>query len=647
MAKQPGTSAQASSVLVDKAGDLAPPDATQEEEPSTQYKQAFWNKLGPGLITGAADDDPSGIATYSQAGSKFGYDMGWTLLLTYPLMVGIQLASARIGRVSGRGLTEAFLRLWPRWVVWLLVGSLVVANVINLGADLNAMADVAALVAGGPKVGYAIGFGVLSLVLQIWLPYERYVRVLKWLTLSLLSYVAVAFTAHVDWAAAAKGALLPHLQWNKEFITTGVAILGTTISPYLFFWQASQEVEEIRRVPQDQALRRAPAQVPGQLRRLKIDTWVGMGFSNAIAFFMILATAATLHAHGQTSIETTAQAAQALKPVAGEAAFVLFGMGIVGTGLLALPVLAGSAAYALASLLGVRKGLDRAPGKAPAFYAILAAAMLIGLVIDRVGHRPVGHQPDDGAGLCRHHQRAGVGADHGRCDAGGGQPQGDGRTGDRAPAEGRGLGGHRRDADGGRRDARDGLVLSRSGSAAAPSAPVLASGHHFHLRHQLFLALRELLAHGDEVEPACRACLHEDLVALFLHVMVDVFAEHFHLGIEFLVDLGGVLELRNQILGAGVLHLGFIEQIGLLDGFSQGRIKDFFLEPCVHLQLRADLHCELALPVRRARGPGVGELVVGREKLLDVLVVGVEKAAGIGCGAMGCWHRGLHGVGQG
>lgn len=346
-------------------------------------------KLGPGLITGAADDDPSGIATYSQAGAKFGYDMGWTLLLTYPLMVGIQLASARIGRVSGRGLTEAFLRLWPRWIVWLLVGALVVANVINLGADLNAMADVSALVAGGSKAGYAIGFGVVSLALQIWLPYERYVRVLKWLTLSLFSYVAVAFTAHVDWAAAAKGAMLPHLQWNKDFITTWVAILGTTISPYLFFWQAAQEVEEIKRVPHDQALRRAPAQVPGQLRRLKIDTWVGMGFSNAIAFFMIIATAATLHAHGQTSIETTAQAAQALKPVAGEAAFVLFGMGVVGTGLLALPVLAGSAAYALASLLGVRKGLDRAPGKAPAFYAILAAAMLIGLAIGLSGISPM------------------------------------------------------------------------------------------------------------------------------------------------------------------------------------------------------------------------------------------------------------------
>jgi NRAMP (natural resistance-associated macrophage protein)-like metal ion transporter len=363
---------------------------TQPPPPAAApVRKGWFARLGPGLITGAADDDPSGIATYSQAGSRFGYDMGWTLLLTYPLMVGIQLASARIGRVSGHGLSEAFLRLWPPWVVWLLVASLVLANVINLGADLNAMGDVTALVAGGSKAVYAIGFGLVSLALQVWLPYERYVRVLKWLTLSLLSYVAVVFAAHVDWAAALKGALVPHLQWNKEYVTTVVAILGTTISPYLFFWQAAQEVEEIKRVPQDQALRRAPGQAPEQLSRLKIDTWVGMGFSNAIAFFMILATAATLHAHGQTSIETTAQAAQALKPVAGEAAFVLFGVGIVGTGLLALPVLAGSAAYAFASLLGVRKGLDHAPGKAPAFYAILAAAMLIGLAIGLSGINPM------------------------------------------------------------------------------------------------------------------------------------------------------------------------------------------------------------------------------------------------------------------
>ncbi|WP_219214055.1 NRAMP family divalent metal transporter [Variovorax boronicumulans] len=366
----------------DSAAQRTPPGA----EPA---RKRWYTKLGPGLITGAADDDPSGIATYSQAGAQFGYSVGWTLLLTYPLMVGIQLASARIGRVSGRGLTEAFARLWPTPVVWLMLTSLVIANVINLGADLNAMGDVAALVIGGPKVAYAVFFGLLSLGLQIWLPYDRYVRVLKWLTLSLLAYVAVAFAAHVDWLEALKGALWPRFQWNKEFVTTVVAILGTTISPYLFFWQASQEVEEIKRVPDDHPLKRAPHQAPDHLDRLKMDTWIGMGFSNAVAFFMILATAATLHAAGQTQIETTSQAAQALKPIAGDAAFVLFGLGIVGTGLLALPVLAGSAAYALASMLGVRKGLDRPAAGAPAFYGILAAAMLLGLTIGASGINPM------------------------------------------------------------------------------------------------------------------------------------------------------------------------------------------------------------------------------------------------------------------
>ena len=363
-----------------------PPQGPQEPAP----KSARWfTKLGPGLITGAADDDPSGIASYSQAGAQFGYSVGWTLLLTYPLMVGIQLASARIGRVTGRGLTEAFSRLWPAWVVWVLVLSLLVANVINLGADLSAMGDATALIVGGSKAAYAIGFGLVSLALQVWLPYERYVRVLKWLTLSLLAYVGVAFAARVDWLAALKGALIPHVRWDKDFIMTVVAILGTTISPYLFFWQAAQEVEEIKRVPEDQALKRAPHQAPAQLSRMKMDTWVGMGFSNAIAFFMILAAAATLNAHGQTHIETTAQAAQALKPIAGNAAFLLFGLGVVGTGLLALPVLAGSAAYALASLLGVRKGLDRPAASAPAFYGILAAAMLIGLGISLSGLNPI------------------------------------------------------------------------------------------------------------------------------------------------------------------------------------------------------------------------------------------------------------------
>ena len=345
-------------------------------------------KLGPGLITGAADDDPSGIATYTQAGASFGYGLGWTLMITFPLMVGIQLASARIGRTTGRGLSAAFAKMWPTPVVACAVLLLVLANVVNLAADLSAMAEVSRVMIGGPDALYALGFGVVSLLLQAWLPYRRYVRILKWLTLALLSYAGVAVVAHVDWSAALRGLVLPRMQADAESVKMVVAILGTTISPYLFFWQASQEVEEIERVRPDRPLRKAPEQGPVHLRRLRIDTWVGMGFSNAIAFFMILAAAATLHVHG-LRVQSTVEAAQALKPIAGEAAFALFALGILGTGLLALPVLAGSAAYACAELLGVRSGLEKPVGSAPAFYAILAAAMVVGTGISLSGFDPM------------------------------------------------------------------------------------------------------------------------------------------------------------------------------------------------------------------------------------------------------------------
>ena len=364
--------------------DRAPKDA---ERP--QGRQHWWTRLGPGLITGAADDDPSGIATYSQAGAQLGYGACWTLLFTYPLMVGIQLASARIGRVTGRNLPETFARFCPRWMVAVLVLLLLSANVINLGADLNAMGAAAVLVLPGHATWYVLAFGAVSLLLQVFLPYERYVRVLKWLTLSLFAYVGVVFAVDVDWAAALKGSFLPSMRWDKAYVTTIVAILGTTISPYLFFWQAAQEVEEIKRVPRDQPLRIAPEQARRQLRRLRVDTAVGMGFSNLVAYFMIVATAATLNAHGKTDIETTAQAAEALRPIAGDAAFLLFALGIVGTGLLALPVLAGSAADAVASYFHVRKGMDLAPAEGRSFYSILAAAMIIGGVIALVGINPI------------------------------------------------------------------------------------------------------------------------------------------------------------------------------------------------------------------------------------------------------------------
>ena len=372
----------------DAEGSAAPTPQTPSNG-IVQSNDAWWSKLGPGLITGAADDDPSGIATYTQAGAQLGYGISWTVLLTYPLMVGIQLASARIGRVTGRGLTENFAQICPGWIVYSLVSLLVVANVINLGADVNAMADSVKLVVGGTAAWYALGFGALSLLLQVFLPYRRYVNVLKWLTLSLLAYVGVALVVHVDWIAALKGAVLPTIQWNKDYVTTVVAILGTTISPYLFFWQAAQEVEEIHRIAEDQPLRVAPSQRRPQLRRIKIDTLAGMGFSNLIAFFMIVAAAATLHAQGITTVETTSQAAQALRPIAGDLAFALFAAGVIGTGMLALPVLAGSAAYAVASLLHVKKGLDQTLHTATAFYAILAVAMVIGSAISVAEFNPI------------------------------------------------------------------------------------------------------------------------------------------------------------------------------------------------------------------------------------------------------------------
>lgn len=360
------------------------------EEGAGSASRKWWRALGPGLITGAADDDPSGIATYSQAGAQFGYAIGWTLLFTYPLMVGIQLASARIGRVTGEGLEENFAKLFrARWIVSLLVGALLVANVINLGADLGAMAEVASAVGGGPKFGWTIAFGTLSLALQVFIPYRRYVSVLKWLTLSLLAYVGVAFAVHVDWIAAVKGVLRPSWHWSSAYVTTVVAICGTTISPYLFFWQASQEVEEIGRVTKAQPLREAPRQAPTQLRRLKIDTYVGMGFSNLIALFMIIATAATLHAHGITHIDTAAQAAAALAPVAGPHAYLLFALGIIGTGMLAMPVLAGAAAYAVAGYFRWRRSLDLPLNRAIPFYAIISTAMLVGVIISAAQINPM------------------------------------------------------------------------------------------------------------------------------------------------------------------------------------------------------------------------------------------------------------------
>jgi NRAMP (natural resistance-associated macrophage protein)-like metal ion transporter len=348
-----------------------------------QGSEKTWlKKLGPGLITGAADDDPSGIATYSQAGAQFGFNMLWTVLFTYPLMVGIQVVSARIGRVSGHGLATNIRRHYPAWLLYGVVGLLLIANTINIAADVSAMGEALKLIVGGPARTYAVAFGVLSLLLQVFIPYRRYVRILKWLTLALLAYVATAFVVHVPWSQVLLRTLAPHLSWKPEYITTVVAVFGTTISPYLFFWQASQEVEDQLADPQAQPLIKAPHQAKTNLRRIKIDTYIGMGFSNLVAFFIILTTAVTLNLHGITDIQTSAQAATALRPIAGEFAFVLFSAGIIGTGMLAIPVLAGSSAYAMAGAFNWKNSLERTPLRAKQFYGIIAVSTLIGIMLD-------------------------------------------------------------------------------------------------------------------------------------------------------------------------------------------------------------------------------------------------------------------------
>ena len=342
-----------------------------------------WLKqLGPGLITGAADDDPSGIATYSQAGAQFGLLTLWAVVFTYPLMVGIQLISARIGRVTGHGLASNIGRHFPRPVLYCVVALLVFANTINIAADIAAMGDALHLVVGGPPHVYAVIFGIVCLLLQVFLTYQRYVRYLKWLTLALLSYVVLVLTMEIPWHEVAAHSFRPHFALTAEYLTVVVAVFGTTISPYLFFWQASQEVEELDADPAAGALAHAPEGAAEHLRRIKIDTYLGMAFSNIVAFCIILGTAATLNAAGVTDIRTSAQAAEALRPLAGPFAFLLFSLGIIGTGMIAVPVLAGSAAYAVAEAFEWKRGLDLKLLEAREFYTIIALATLGGVALD-------------------------------------------------------------------------------------------------------------------------------------------------------------------------------------------------------------------------------------------------------------------------
>lgn len=361
----------------------APPDPAYVPPPRNLFQV-----LGPGLITGAADDDPSGIATYSQVGAQFGYGLGWVMVFSYPLMAVIQQVSAEIGSVTGAGIARNLRRHYPRWLLRSVVSILLVANVANLGADLGAMAQALVLLVGGPVAVFTVGFGALCVLLEVFLSYRRYAEILKWLTVSLFAYVAVVFAVHVPWSQALHDTLLPHLSFDTDSAEALVAVLGTTISPYLFFWQAAEEVEEqVRRTVKP--LYVAPAEAGPELRRIRTDTWVGMGYSNLISLFIIFATAATLHVQGITNIQTSAQAALALRPIAGPFAFAVFAAGILGTGLLAVPILAGSAAYAVCEAFDWVEGLDRKLRDARAFYGTIAVATLLGVVLNFTGIDPI------------------------------------------------------------------------------------------------------------------------------------------------------------------------------------------------------------------------------------------------------------------
>jgi NRAMP (natural resistance-associated macrophage protein)-like metal ion transporter len=343
---------------------------------------AWLSRLGPGLITGASDDDPSGIATYSQVGSQFGFAFLWTMLLSYPLMAGIQEISARIGLVTGHGLAANLRKHYSPALLYAVVSLLLFANIVNIGADIGAMAASLRMLLGGSTTAYIVGFGVLSVVLQVFISYRRYVPYLKWLCVSLVAYVGVAFIVDVPWQKVVAATLVPSREWSTAAVTAVVAIFGTTISPYLFFWQASEEVEEQRLNPAQSPLKDAPHQADAQLGTMTTDTWFGMGVSNVVGFFVMLTAAVVFHAHGITNVQSTAQAAEALRPVAGRFAQLLFTLGIVGTGLLAVPVLAGSAAYAIGEALRWPIGLQKRPRRAPLFYATIAISTSAGVLLN-------------------------------------------------------------------------------------------------------------------------------------------------------------------------------------------------------------------------------------------------------------------------
>ncbi|MEI8134132.1 MAG: divalent metal cation transporter [bacterium] len=345
--------------------------------------------LGPGLITGASDDDPSGIATYSQAGARVGFGLLWVMIFSFPMLVAIQLVSAQIGRVTGAGIAGNLKKYYPKWIMFALIFLMICANVINIGADISAMGEAANLVTGINPLLCAMIFTFGGLLLQVFIPYSRYVFILKWLTVALFAYVAVVFSVNVPWMEALHHALLPHISFDSGYLTLVIALLGTTISPYLFFWQASAEVEGEEDNPNEHPLLQSPEEAPSAISRIRKDTLSGMGFSQLVALFIMLSTAVTLHLHGKTNIETAAQAAEALRPIAGELTFALFALGIIGTGLLALPVLAGSAAFAISEMFGFTMGLEKRPAEAKKFYSLIAGITLAGMLLIFVGINPI------------------------------------------------------------------------------------------------------------------------------------------------------------------------------------------------------------------------------------------------------------------
>jgi Mn2+/Fe2+ NRAMP family transporter len=350
--------------------------------------QRFFGSLGPGLIAGAADDDPSGIATYSIAGAQFGTSLLWTALLTWPLMAAVQMMCARIGMCSGYGLASALRRKFPTWIVATTALSLLAANIINIGADLSGMADAAEMLTGVNSHLYVILFGIGISAATVWLPYGKIANVLKWLALFLFAYVLTAIVVHPNWLSIVRDTIVPSLPRGKDAWATLVAILGTTISPYLFFWQASQEVEEEKFIGRLDTISRLGAS-KSEIQTRRLDVGVGTFFSNIVMFFIIVTTAFTLHRHGITNIETTRQAAEALRPLAGSGCFLLFTAGVIGVGLLAIPTLSGSAAYALAETFGWKQGLDEKLEKARAFYAVVLLSTGVGIALDFARINPV------------------------------------------------------------------------------------------------------------------------------------------------------------------------------------------------------------------------------------------------------------------